>query len=157
MSRILVVSDSHGVIEYMAQAVRDTMPEMVIHLGDCWPDGEKLRRLFPDLLIEQVPGNCDCRDEVHERLLIVEGKKIFICHGHDYCVKMSYTRFLQAALAKGADVALCGHTHRVCQDYYNGMAVLNPGTIGAQKLPNRPTYGIVEINGDKINTEIWCL
>lgn len=157
MTRILVVSDSHGVIENMVQAVGDTMPDMVIHLGDCWQDGEQLKLLFPDLLIEQVDGNYKSRGEIREKLLVVEGKRIFICHGHDYSVKMGYSRLLQAAGQKGADVVLCGHTHRVCQDYYNNMAVLNPGSVGEHKLPGRPSYGLVEIHKGNVNMELWYL
>lgn len=157
MTRILVVSDSHGVIDNMVKAVDNTMPDIIIHLGDCWQDGIKLRLLFPDILIEQVDGNCGSRGEVRERILLIEDKRIFICHGHDYSVKMGYSRLLQAAKQRNADVVLCGHTHRICQDYYDNMAVLNPGSIGEHKMPGRPSYGIVNINKGKIDTELWYL
>lgn len=157
MTRILVVSDSHGVIENMVQAVRDTMPDMIIHLGDYWQDAMRLRVLFPDILLEQVDGNCGSRGEVREKLLTIEGKRVFLCHGHDYSVKMGYTRLLQAAEKMKADVVLCGHTHRVCCDYYNQMAVLNPGSIGEHMPPSRPTYGILEIKNGKVNIEAWGL
>lgn len=59
--RLLVLSDSHGNLSNMVQAVEQSAPRMILHLGDCWRDGEHLHDLFPELPFEQVPGNCDCR------------------------------------------------------------------------------------------------
>ena len=36
MKRILVLSDSHGNVNNMIYAVKETDPDMIIHLGDCW-------------------------------------------------------------------------------------------------------------------------
>ena len=80
MKRILVLSDSHGNVNNMVTAVSRLHPDMIIHLGDCWADAEQLHRKFPMTVMEQVPGNCDCRQEVQERILLIEGKKILICH-----------------------------------------------------------------------------
>ena len=76
MKRILVLSDSHGNVNNMVTAVGRLHPDMIIHLGDCWADAEQLHRKFPMTVMEQVPGNCDCRQEVQERILLIEGKKI---------------------------------------------------------------------------------
>lgn len=157
MTRILVLSDSHGDIENMVQAVSLSQPDMIFHLGDCWQDADKLRLHFPDMRIEQVQGNCDCRMEAHERIIIIEGKRIFMCHGHDYSVKMGYYRVMEAAQEAKADVLLFGHTHRIYYDYHNNMAILNPGSIGVQRAPGRPTYGILEIDGDKVHVDEYCL
>ena len=67
---ILVLSDSHGAVAPMIRAVELTAPNLIIHLGDCWRDGERLHTYFPDIPLEQVPGNCDFRPtEPAERLL----------------------------------------------------------------------------------------
>ena len=42
MKKILVLSDSHGNVNNMVTAVRNTHPDQIIHLGDCWVDAEKL-------------------------------------------------------------------------------------------------------------------
>lgn len=47
---ILVLSDSHGNISNMEEAVEREKPDMILHLGDCWRDAERLRngiRTFP--------------------------------------------------------------------------------------------------------------
>ena len=61
MKKILVLSDSHGNVNNMVTAVRNTHPDQIIHLGDCWVDAEKLHQQFPMIMMEQVPGNCDCK------------------------------------------------------------------------------------------------
>ena len=57
LKKILVLSDSHGNVNNMVTAVRNTHPDQIIHLGDCWVDAEKLHRQFPMIMMEQVPGN----------------------------------------------------------------------------------------------------
>lgn len=47
---ILVLSDSHGNISNMEEAVEREKPDMILHLGDCWRDAERLAeriRTFP--------------------------------------------------------------------------------------------------------------
>lgn len=88
--KILVLSDSHGAVSPMEQAVEQTSPDLILHLGDCWRDGERLHDRFPSIPLEQVPGNCDFRPtEPAERLLELRGKRILLCHGHTYGVKQS--------------------------------------------------------------------
>ena len=69
MKKILVLSDSHGNVNNMVTAVGRLHPDMIIHLGDCWVDAEKLHQQFPMIMMEQVPGNCDCSQEPVERIL----------------------------------------------------------------------------------------
>ncbi|MFQ7716849.1 MAG: hypothetical protein ACLRIT_10365 [Blautia sp.] len=38
MKKILVLSESHGNVNNMVTAVRNTHPDQIIHLGDCWVD-----------------------------------------------------------------------------------------------------------------------
>ena len=87
---ILVLSDSHGHISPMEQAVLRTQPHLILHLGVCWRDGESLHRRFPHIPFDQVPGNCDFRPEAPaEKLLFHGDKRIIVCHGHTYGVKQS--------------------------------------------------------------------
>ena len=43
---ILVLSDSHGAVPLMARAVELAEPDLILHLGDCWRDGERLHARF---------------------------------------------------------------------------------------------------------------
>ena len=147
MKKILVLSDSHGNVDNMVKAVERTHPDMMIHLGDCWADAQKLKAKFFRIPLEQVPGNCDCSQEPQERVLLVEGKKILICHGHSFNVKASCLGLQYAAEEKKVDVALFGHTHRVFYDNHNHVMYLNPGSIGAPPFGVPASYGILQVDG----------
>ena len=49
--KILVLSDSHGNLSNMIRAVRLTQPRLILHLGDCWRDGEKLHAMLRLVLL----------------------------------------------------------------------------------------------------------
>ena len=141
--KVLVLSDSHGVIDSMARAVAAHDPDAVIHLGDCVPDAEELRIRFPNLTVYNVKGNNDWRDKTAERLLLtLEGVRILAVHGHQYGVRSGPLRLSYAAREAGAEVALYGHTHiPACERTEDGLWLLNPGACGKYS----PTCGVIEI------------
>ena len=69
MERILVLSDSHGNVDNMIEAVNNTEPDRIIHLGDCFADARKLHKKFPEIPMAQVPGNCDWDDDQAEHCM----------------------------------------------------------------------------------------
>lgn len=150
--RILVLSDSHGNLSNMIRAARLTEPQMILHLGDCWRDAEKLRAIFPETAFEQVPGNCDFRSsETAEKLLILEKKRVLICHGHTYDVKHTLVSAEHAAEEQHLDAFLFGHTHRALRDLRGNALFFNPGSIGDHL---NPTYGILRIENGSLEGEI---
>ncbi len=146
MKKILVLSDSHGNVNNMILAVKRENPDMILHLGDCMADALFLHKKFPNIPMEQVPGNCDYSQEFAERLIEVEGKKIFFCHGHSLNVKASYLPLQMRAREMEADAALFGHTHQIFYDKHNHINFLNPGSIGAPRYGNEPSYGLVLVD-----------
>ena len=150
--KLLVLSDSHGNLSHMEEAVLRVRPRMILHLGDCWRDGEKLRDLFPDIPFHQVPGNCDYRpDEPAERLLFLEDKRVLMCHGHTYGVKQSLLTAGYTAEEQNLDLFLFGHTHKPLVDMRGKTLFLNPGSIGD---PRRPTYGVVKLENGRLDGHI---
>jgi putative phosphoesterase len=147
MKRVLVLSDSHGNVGNMIRAVKREEPDMILHLGDCVVDADALRREFPHITMVNVPGNCDCRQDIPERILLIEGKKILICHGHTFNVKAGYLNLEYAAEERKVDAALFGHTHRVFYDKHNRIAYMNPGSIGQPPYGIPPSYGILQVDG----------
>ncbi len=149
--RILVFSDSHGSIRNCIKVIKKIDDvDMILHLGDIVSDAEDLQILYPHIPIEYICGNNDYSKNVpREKVLDIKGKKIFITHGHYYRVKNGYETILEKALSLNVDVALFGHTHEPYEANHKGIHLLNPGSI---RLPNRgtPTYGIIEIEKDKL-------
>ena len=149
MTKILLLSDSHGNIENMITAVEQSKPDMIFHMGDCWSDSEALKRHYPDIPMKRVIGNCDWWNKGPEELIVeVEGFRILICHGHAYNVKASLLSLEMTTLEKEADIVVFGHTHRVFYDQNNGIAMFNPGSI-AEPFPGiPPSYGILTLDQD---------
>lgn len=153
--KVLVLSDSHGNISNMLQAVERETPRMILHLGDCWRDGERLHDRYPDLPFEQVPGNCDFRAfQPAEQVLSLGDKRVLMCHGHTYGVKQSLTAAGSAAKEKDLDLFLFGHTHKPLVDRRGKTLFLNPGSIGDY---SRPTYGIVTLENGKLDVRTALL
>ena len=151
--QVLVVSDSHGRVDNMIRAVERVQPDYVLHLGDCQRDLEKLRREFPGLPMEGVPGNCDWGAvDAPEVLTEYGGVRILMMHGHTRNVKASTLSAVYAAREMGAQVLLFGHTHRPLVDYDGSLWVMNPGSVG-RGFPC--TYGIVTITGGKIDCSTY--
>ena len=99
--RVLVLSDSHGNIDNMRRAVEQVQPHRVLHLGDCQRDLTALQALFPALPMEGVPGNCDFGScDQPERLMELDGVRLFLLHGHTRSVKSSLLPAMYAARAE---------------------------------------------------------
>ena len=78
-----VFSDTHGNTALMAEAVRRTRPDCIIHLGDMERDTAVLRREFPEIPLYQVCGNCDIGASSPLSDVVQLGPvKAFITHGH---------------------------------------------------------------------------
>ncbi len=147
----LVFSDSHGRWDYMRQAVEREVPDRVLHLGDVVRDGQELQKAFPELVIEQVCGNCDGFGSgfPEEKELFFGGRRIWMLHGHTYRVKLGIGLLTSEARTRGVDVVLFGHTHQPLCQLDGNLWVMNPGAIGG--AARQVTYGVIETAGEKIN------
>lgn len=147
--KILVFSDSHGTLKYMEQAIKTQQPDHVLHLGDHVRDAETLMTQFPHLPITYVAGNCDYGNPTPtEKIITLEGVRIFLTHGHRYQVKYMYLRAIYAALEEEADILLFGHTHHAECFAYKGLWAMNPGAAG------NGCYGIIHISGNTFTMEL---
>lgn len=153
--RVLVVSDSHGRVDNMIRAVERVQPDYVLHLGDCQRDMEALRREFPGLAMEGVPGNCDWGScDQPERLIELGGVRILLLHGHTRNVKSSPMAAMYAAKECGAQVLLFGHTHRPLVDNDGTLLTLNPGAAGDRL---HPTCGILTVENGRADVKTVSL
>lgn len=125
--KILVMSDSHGVMSYMEQAVIKEKPDIAIHLGDCVSDAERLGRTFPALRLFSVKGNNDWTNSSLEAVYETDFGKIYMCHGHMLGVKSGLSNLVYKAKSKGCSIALYGHTHSAHLEDLDGVTVVNPG------------------------------
>lgn len=151
--KILVLSDSHSALSFMRLCIETLKPDVMIHLGDYYDDGQAIMEEYPDIPMIQVPGNCDkyrCPPHVSEILIQrVGGANLYMTHGHKHRVKQDTGKLIRDAKASRADAVLYGHTHVAnCYQDLDGMWILNPGSCGYYG----GSAGLIETKDSKIIT-----
>lgn len=140
--RVIVCSDSHGRADLLQQAVTRYPVDVIVHLGDHRWDIEKID--LPDgVQVVAVQGNCDSL-QADEKLLELEGKKVFITHGHRYGVKSSLTALKLRMKELGADIVLYGHTHVPGYEFYGSGLLVNPGALCGNRTNRQAGFAYLE-------------
>ena len=113
--KILITSDIHKNLDFFLK----------INLGDRGIDISILQK-YNYICVD---GNCDFELTNSEKLLVIDDKKIFITHGHNYNVKSSMLNLYYKAKSLGADYVFFGHTHIQTKVVYDDIIFINPGAI----------------------------
>ena len=152
MTKLLVLSDSHGARGAIERILNKEQKnaDAVIFLGDGLRDLEQALAFFPHLRVYSVAGNCDFGAlEPLDGLAAFDQVVIFYTHGHMYGVKYDLDTLTDVAEARGAEVALFGHTHVPVAKQHGSVFLFNPGSCGrCYTGPN--TYGILTLDKGKI-------
>ena len=151
MTKLLILSDSHG----STQAVRRILAaekdaDAVIFLGDGLHDLEKALTETPKTRVYSVAGNCDFGAlEPLDGLAVFDSVVLFYTHGHMYGVKYDLDTLAEAAAARGAEVALFGHTHIPLEEQRGTVLLFNPGSCG-RCYTGPDTYGVLTLAGGRV-------
>ncbi|SHE87993.1 hypothetical protein SAMN02745218_00978 [Desulfofundulus australicus DSM 11792] len=148
-----VISDTHGRLETAVKILNKIKsPDLVLHAGDFYRDGRLLAEIL-NVPVHAVAGNCDWeRNGPEEEVLVLEGKKVFLTHGHLYQVHFSLQKLLYRALELRVDVVVFGHTHdRYCQ-VHEGILFFNPGSVYAPRGKHGPGGGLLIIEGGEVSS-----
>ena len=152
MTKLLVLSDSHGgrdAIERILKAESKNI-DALIFLGDGLRDLELALTKHPRLRAYSVAGNCDYGAlEPTDGLAAFDGVVIFYTHGHMYGVKYDLDTLADAAAARGAEVALFGHSHIPHAEQRGKVFLFNPGSCG-RCYTGPDTYGILTLENGKV-------
>lgn len=156
--RILVVSDTHGRLNAVYLALEQVGEvDLILHAGDHYRDGDELAYTL-EIPTRGVMGNCDFPgDGPLEDILEVEGHKIFICHGHRHGVKYDTEAILARAKQLGARIAIYGHTHVADHRVVEDVLIMNPGSPESPRGRGRPSVGLIDIEGEDIQAEIFYI
>ncbi len=160
--KLMFASDIHGCApscELMFRRFDEEGAEKLFLLGDLLyhgprndlPDGyapkkviEMLNSRKKDLLC--VRGNCDTEVDqmvldfpimAEYALLYLDGRTVFLTHGHKYNPENP------PALNKG-DILLCGHTHIQTVDHSREFTYINTGSVSLPKGGNVKSYLIYD-------------
>ena len=148
--RILIVSDTHGYHRNLDRALESAgAVDMFIHLGDV-EGGEYINAV---VACEKhiVRGNNDFFSELpKEDEFYIGEKKVFITHGHTYCVSLDPQQVKEEGRARSADIVMFGHTHRPYLEQNPDITVLNPGSLSFPRQEGRKgSYMIMELEEDQ--------
>lgn len=155
---ILVVSDSHGKVDRVIKAIEENKNKIdrVCFTGDGLEDIKFLEGEYKDIIFDYVAGNCDGYiAKPSEKIIMYNGKKILLTHGHLYEGISGQKRLLAKCKAEGINAVFWGHTHLKKEEYIENILFLNPGSIG-RPFDGNPSYSIVEI-GDKIKNTVYYI
>ena len=154
MTKLLVLSDSHGGRAAIERVLlkENANIDALVFLGDGLRDLEQALTPYPRLRAYSVAGNCDYGAlEPLDGLAGFDQTVVFYTHGHMYGVKYDLDTLADAAAARGAEVALFGHTHKPIALQKNGVFLFNPGSCGrCYTGPN--TYGVMLLDKGKITS-----
>ena len=160
--KLMVASDIHGSAYYcrkLLQAFEQEKPDKLVLLGDILyhgPRNDLPKDYAPKEVIAMlneiktniicIRGNCDAEvDQMvlefpimsEQGLLYIDGKTIYITHGHKLDEK-------NTSMMKAGDVLLCGHTHvPKCEDRGN-YTYMNAGSVSIPKEESAHSYMIIE-------------
>lgn len=153
--KLLIFSDSHSGYKNIMEAIAMHRGKIdgVVFLGDGVRDIERVRQEHSEIAFFIVKGNCDLMASEYEteRVLDLDGVRLFITHGHLYGAKSGYARLAYRARELEADAVLFGHTHQpldtVVEIQDKSVRLFNPGSIGYNGV-----FGVLNTSGNVIIT-----
>ena len=140
----------------MLNEIARRKPDLLLHLGDYQHDIRRASDILPDVPILSVPGNCDFSGGAPVLIHNCGEVALFITHGHLHRVKQNLGSLKTAARAVGARVALFGHTHTPHNEDDGRLLLFNPGSIAFPRN-GRPTFGLIEIDGARIDALVMSV
>lgn len=155
MTKLVILSDSHNSADAIKRILKtEADADAAIFLGDGLRDLEIALTMHPHLRVYSVAGNCDYGAlEPLDGLAAFEQVVLFYTHGHMYGVKYDLDTLAEAAAARGAQIALFGHTHRPLAEQRGRVFLFNPGSCG-RCYTGPDTYGILTLeNGRLLSAE----
>lgn len=145
--KILVFSDSHLSLDNLIKMVDEETPQVIICAGDHSRDAQELSYIEDKIEYFIVRGNCDSFDHSFKDILqfTLEGKRIYLTHGHLHGVKMSLEKLKNETKENGENIVIFGHTHIPYYEVDEEIHYFNPGSA------RDGNYGVLELEYNKIN------
>ena len=168
--KYLLLSDTHGELNKTNEIIKK-YPNLdgYFHLGDVGFSLVYLEKFYT------VKGNHDGNHHLPSQLKMTLGERNVLCiHGNRFddeivkevmalwdegsvdieyeCEQRLYEKLSAYAKQEGCDTVFFGHSHKQCFTEYNGVTLINPGSVGFGI--NGSGYAIVEINGKDIDVEM---
>lgn len=140
VTKVVILSDSHGLTKEIQHIKNREKADFVIHCGDSElrEDAKELENVIT------VAGNCDFNGKFpNEQKKEINGLTFFVVHGHLHNVKMNLMNLAYSAEEKSADIVCFGHSHIAGAEKVNQKLFLNPGSIRLPRTRSEKTYAII--------------
>ncbi len=128
--------------------------DLILHAGDIVTRSVLAR--LEERGVLAVCGNMDDYDVFdlvpQTRLIEVGSKKLALIHG--WGAKEGLVQRIQERFSPDApDIIVYGHTHMPFWGEINGVMMFNPGSAARNVFPKGRTIGIIELDGDSVETK----
>lgn len=154
MSRVLIVSDSHGSTEVLEgiEKLHGNDVDLMIHCGD----SELSESDAAIVNFSSVKGNCDFYGNFpDEEIHVINGVRIFVTHGHLYSVKSTLVNLYYKAKELQAVIVCFGHSHLLGAEMVDDVLFINPGSIRLPRGRTEKSYAILELENGKAVLRIY--
>lgn len=150
----LLISDSHGWTNELVK-IKDRHKnevDFMLHCGDSeLPSTSEEMSGF-----SAVRGNCGFDSTYPEdSIVLLNGKKVLLTHGHLYNVKMTLMNLKYRAQETGANIVCFGHSHIAGAELIEETLFINPGSIRLPRMRKEGTYVILTIVENKIEVTFY--
>ena len=153
-----VISDTHG---YFNPQLRELFRpvELILHAGDIGAQAviDALERIAP---VVAVHGNVDsgllAASYPSWRVETPAGRPLLLIHrgGKELAGEPELAAILQEARP---EVVIYGHSHRAQAEWAGGVYYFNPGLGGRSRFGIRPSAGLLTVEPDRVEGEIYRL
>ncbi|MDZ5470768.1 metallophosphoesterase (plasmid) [Bacillus sp. 31A1R] len=154
MSKVLIVSDSHGLTKELEELKKKLAGEvdLMIHCGDSeLPFDHQAISGFVT-----VRGNCDYETRYKEDIVQKVGNfNIFVTHGHLYSVKTSLMGLQYRAQELNANIVCFGHSHILGVEQVGDILYINPGSLRLPRRRHERTYVVLEMIEENISLQVF--
>ncbi|HON89748.1 MAG TPA: YfcE family phosphodiesterase [Spirochaetia bacterium] len=148
----LIISDTHGQIEYFEKAInfcKNTV-SAIIHCGDGVRDIAAITQKHTIPQCYSVRGNMDAHSNAPlVATLRVDNKKILILHGHTINFETILDDITVIAHKEKASAVIFGHTHIPLYKKRDGVLIINPGSLGKPRALWGPSFSLLRYDTDE--------
>lgn len=145
--------------------VRGNTDEWLNEIDDGFvPSGEMEERIYAEYLYAMDKLSNDAIEFLkvlpEKEIINIEGKSILCVHGSDRQINeaigaMTPEKEIDLLFSRvEEDILICGHTHTPYVRSSNNKLVMNVGSVAYPKDGDKATYGIIDIDEEKIEYSI---
>lgn len=153
MTKALLISDNHNQTDLVYTILKNHPGlDYYIHCGDSLLTAAELNKMFN----VAVAGNNDFNHLKKTVVITVEKWKILVCHGDLFFQNIiNPVPELQIALKKfNCNAVFYGHSHIANDVTLNNQRYICPGSLSNPRSQIGPSYMLLTITADQIQTEL---